>query len=124
MKLTEERCKVYSIYEASKPLHLENGITSKSERKEGIMNITLLAYIRNWLETTKKLEVKAATYDRLNISIAALEKYSIADIPLAELTTDNRGLPGICQRTCRRWLFSYNRKKTDAHCQRTCAICI
>lgn len=89
MKLTEERCKVYSIYEASKPLHLENGITSKSERKEGIMNITLLAYIRNWLETTKKLEVKAATYDRLNISIAALEKYPIADIPLTELTTED-----------------------------------
>ena len=51
--------------------------------------MTLIEYIRRWLEDVKRLQVKAATYDRLLTSAEALAEYPISGIPLGAITPED-----------------------------------
>ena len=50
-------------------------------------SISLADYIDEWLTTFKSYTVKQSTYDRLLTSVRALEGYSIASMPISEITS-------------------------------------
>lgn len=82
---------MYNIGRRCKPpASLEKRKQPKDGRKRigedmGIHTL-LIDYIRCWLEDTKKLQVKPATYDRLVTSIEALESFEIARMPIGSIT--------------------------------------
>ena len=49
-------------------------------------SISLTSYIAEWLATFKETTVKQSTYDRLLTSAKALEAYTIAYMPIGEIT--------------------------------------
>ena len=49
-------------------------------------SISLTSYIAEWLATFKETTVKQSTYDRLLTSAKALEAYTIASMPIGEIT--------------------------------------
>ena len=49
-------------------------------------SISLTSYIAEWLSTFKETTVKQSTYDRLLTSAKALEAYTIAYMPIGEIT--------------------------------------
>ena len=49
-------------------------------------SISLTSYIAEWLATFKETTVKQSTYDRLLTSVKALEGYTIASMPIGEIT--------------------------------------
>ena len=50
-------------------------------------SVSLTTYIDQWLTTYKATTVKPATYDRLLTSVRALEGFSIAEMPIGEITS-------------------------------------
>ena len=50
-------------------------------------SISLADYIVEWMDTYKRTTVKQSTFDRLQTSVAALEGYSIASMPIGEITS-------------------------------------
>lgn len=50
-------------------------------------SISLTSYIAEWLATFKETTVKQSTYDRLLTSVKALEGYTIASMPIGEITS-------------------------------------
>ena len=50
-------------------------------------SVSLAAYIDEWLNTYKAYTVKQSTYDRLLTSVRALEGFSIASMPINEITS-------------------------------------
>ena len=48
--------------------------------------MVLSAYIVEWMQTFKAYSVKRSTYDRLQTSAKALEGFSIASMPINEIT--------------------------------------
>ncbi len=48
---------------------------------------TLIQFINDWLENTKRLAVKDATYRRLKVSAITFSKSDIASTRLCDLTT-------------------------------------
>lgn len=57
--------------------------------KEDILTKTLDANIERWLTNSKQFSVKAATYDRLRCSKRLMEHYTIANLTLDELTSED-----------------------------------
>ena len=49
-------------------------------------SISLTSYIAEWLVTFKETTVKQSTYDRLLTSVKALESFTIASMPIGEIT--------------------------------------
>ena len=49
-------------------------------------SISLTSYIAEWLATFKETTVKQSTYDRLLTSVKALEGFTIASMPIGEIT--------------------------------------
>ena len=49
-------------------------------------SISLTSYIAEWLTTFKETTVKQSTYDRLLTSAKALEAYTIASMPIGDIT--------------------------------------
>ena len=49
-------------------------------------SISLTTYIAEWLTTFKETTVKQSTYDRLLTSVKALEAYTIASMPIGDIT--------------------------------------
>ena len=49
-------------------------------------SISLTSYISEWLATFKETTVKQSTYDRLLTSVKALEGFTIASMPIGEIT--------------------------------------
>ena len=49
-------------------------------------SISLTSFIAEWLATFKETTVKQSTYDRLLTSVKALEGYTIASMPIGEIT--------------------------------------
>lgn len=49
-------------------------------------SISLTSYIAEWLATFKETTVKQSTYDRLLTSAKALEAYTIASMPIGDIT--------------------------------------
>lgn len=68
--------------------NLENSMPVSEWKGHDIMNaqMPLKDYIRTWLETFKLNSVKSASYDRLLTSLAALEGFGIAEIPIKDIT--------------------------------------
>ena len=50
-------------------------------------SLSLSAYIEEWMTTFKAYTVKQSTYDRLMVSAKALQPYSIASMPIGEITS-------------------------------------
>jgi len=50
-------------------------------------SVSLTAYIDEWLTTYKATTVKPATYDRLSTSVRALDGFTIAHMPIDEITS-------------------------------------
>jgi len=50
-------------------------------------SVSLAAYIDEWMNTYKAYTVKQATFDRLLTSVRALEGFSIASMPIDEITS-------------------------------------
>ncbi len=67
--------------------YLDNRIEHKQERENMNKDTVLIAYIKEWLSTFKLNTVKPATYDRLLTSLKALEKYSIKDMKIGDITS-------------------------------------
>ncbi len=51
-----------------------------------VQSLSLTSYIDEWLTTFKQTTVKQSTYDRLLISAKALTGYTIASMPIGEIT--------------------------------------
>ena len=52
-------------------------------------NRQLFLAIDEWLDIYKKNSVKAATFDRLNTSLALMKRYSISLLPVDDISTDD-----------------------------------
>ena len=50
-------------------------------------SVSLINYIDEWLNVYKATTVKPATYDRLLTSVRALEGFTIANMPIDEITS-------------------------------------
>ena len=50
-------------------------------------SVSLINYIDEWLNVYKATTVKPATYDRLLTSVRALEEFTIANMPIDEITS-------------------------------------
>lgn len=68
--------------------NLENSMPVSELKGHDIINaqMPLKDYIRTWLETFKLNSIKSASYDRLLTSLAALEGFGIARIPIKDIT--------------------------------------
>ena len=49
-------------------------------------SVSLANYIDEWMTTYKAYSVRQSTFDRLLTSIKALESYTIASMPIGEIT--------------------------------------
>lgn len=67
-------------------MNLDNFTYGGKDVREMYANMPLHDYVDIWLETFKSDTVKPATYERLCTSIKAMKKYSIADMPISEIT--------------------------------------
>lgn len=87
--LTSRTRRRYNRQESFTPI--ENCISDGQRQKEEDMAYSpsslLIDYVKQWLSDTKKLEVKPATYDRLEVSCNTLEDYEIAQKAIESITT-------------------------------------
>ena len=68
--------------------NLDNSMSMRDVKGNDIMNATmsLKDYIRAWLETFKLNSIKSASYDRLITSLAALDGFAIASMPIKDIS--------------------------------------
>lgn len=71
--------------------HLDNITDAMGMTKgENVMsNMLLIEYVRHWMETVEKPNVKESTHDRLITQARTLEKYAIADMQIKNITCED-----------------------------------
>lgn len=67
-------------------MNLDNFTNGGKDVRAMYANMPLNDYVGVWLRTFKEDTVKPATYERLNTSIKAMQKYSIADMRITDIT--------------------------------------
>ena len=68
--------------------NLDNLTPVRDMEGNDVMNASMLLkdYIQAWLETFKQNSIKSASYDRLLTSLTALERFSIAKMPIRDIS--------------------------------------
>ena len=68
--------------------NLDNFTSSRFMKGQDIMNASmpLKDYVKAWMTTFKSNSVKSSSYDRLQTSLSALEKYEIANRQIKDIT--------------------------------------